>query len=183
LGKEQERTLLRDSIVGAGRYDLDMKKTPRRRLLDGVTIVKVLVAIMAGQRGKPCKYEYINFSVSKMAWSWQHSNRISRWKHTMKSIFLTKADPWQKVTKAILHPVGGIHHSYQSQMTDFLFLHLFLVSHNNGMLRTKANKRSLISLMPHSRPIQEIAVERIFNSITAKGVVLMLLPLKCVLIT
>ena len=32
--------LLRDSIVGAGRNDLDMKKTPRRRLLDGVTIVR-----------------------------------------------------------------------------------------------------------------------------------------------
>ena len=63
MGKEQERTLLRDSIVGAGRYDLDMKKTPRRRLLDGVTIVREidlerepLLAIMAGQRGKPCKF-------------------------------------------------------------------------------------------------------------------------------
>jgi hypothetical protein len=73
---------------------------------------KVLVALMAGQRGKPCKFhtcilnEYINFSVSKMAWSWQHSNRISRWKHThMKSIFLTKADPRQKVTKAISHSI------------------------------------------------------------------------------
>jgi hypothetical protein len=40
LGNEQERTLLRDSIVGAGRNDLDMKKVPRRRLLDGVTIVR-----------------------------------------------------------------------------------------------------------------------------------------------
>lgn len=40
LGKERERMLLRDSIVGAGRNDLDMKQTPRRRLLDGVTIVR-----------------------------------------------------------------------------------------------------------------------------------------------
>lgn len=40
LGKERERMLLRDSIVGAGRNDLDMTKTPRRRLLDGVTIVR-----------------------------------------------------------------------------------------------------------------------------------------------
>jgi hypothetical protein len=40
LGNERERTLLRDSIVGAGRNDLDMTKTPRRRLLDGVTIVR-----------------------------------------------------------------------------------------------------------------------------------------------
>lgn len=40
LGKERERMLLRDSIVCAGRNDLDMKKTPRRRLLDGVTIVR-----------------------------------------------------------------------------------------------------------------------------------------------
>ena len=58
-----------------------------------------------------------------MAWSWQHSNRISRWKHThMKSIFLTKADPRQKVTKAISHSIWGMHHSYQFSNDRFSLL-------------------------------------------------------------
>jgi hypothetical protein len=38
-----------------------------------------------------------------MAWSWQHSNRISKWKQTHEKYFLEKADPQQKVIKAIHH--------------------------------------------------------------------------------
>ena len=37
-------------------------------------------------------------------------------------IFLTKADSQQKVTKAISHPVGGMHHSYQSSNDRFSLL-------------------------------------------------------------
>ena len=68
-----------------------------------------MVAIMEGQRGKPCEFhtcilnEYINFSVSKWLGLGSIAIEYLDGNTHMKSIFLTKADPQQKVTKAISH--------------------------------------------------------------------------------